>query len=103
MGIRFLKFFFTYFSKNRHPGKLHCTFVFTKKLALLYLVKEVKPFPGWQTAQRGKKNKVIIHHSKSLYESLLLRSHCVVCHPERGRFCAKNGPFCHFQCNIVNT
>ena len=45
MGIRFLKFFFTYFSKNRHPGKLHCTFVFTKKLALLYLVKEVKPFP----------------------------------------------------------
>ena len=45
MSIRFLKFFFTYFSKNRHPGKLHCTFVFTKKLALLYLVKEVKPFP----------------------------------------------------------
>ena len=46
MSIRFLKFFFfTYFSKNRHPGKLHCTFVFTKKLALLYLVKEVEPFP----------------------------------------------------------
>ena len=45
MSVRFLKFFFTYFSKNRHCGKLHCTFVFTKKLALLYLVKEVKPFP----------------------------------------------------------
>ena len=45
MSIRFLKFFFTYFSKNRHPGKLHCTFVFTKKLALLYLLKEVEPFP----------------------------------------------------------
>ena len=44
MSIRFLKFFFSHiFQKNRHLGKLHCTFFFTKKLALL--LKEVKPFP----------------------------------------------------------
>jgi len=59
-----------------------------------------KHLAGWQTTQSGRENKVIIHHSKSLYESLLSRSHCVVCHPARGRFCAKNGPFCHFHCNI---
>ena len=33
------------FSKHRHPGKLHRTFFFSlEKIALLSMLKEVKPF-----------------------------------------------------------
>ena len=38
-----LKFFCVY-SKNRHPGNLCCTFS-SEKLALLSLLKEIKPSP----------------------------------------------------------
>ena len=37
--------FFRAFSKNRHPGKLHCTLYSPEKLALLALLKEVQPSP----------------------------------------------------------
>ena len=37
--------FFRKFAKNGHPGKLHCTLDSLKKLALLALLKEVKPSP----------------------------------------------------------
>ena len=35
--------FFRIILKNGHPGKLHSTFFPLKKLALLFLLKEVKP------------------------------------------------------------
>jgi len=39
--------FFHIFSKNSHPRKLYCSFFFfsPKKVALLSLLKEVKPSP----------------------------------------------------------
>ena len=45
MSTRFDWKFFREFSKNSRPGKLHCTFDSPEKLALLSLLKEVKPSP----------------------------------------------------------
>ena len=45
MSIRFLKFFSHIFQKIDTPESFIVLFFFTKKVALLYLVKEVKPFP----------------------------------------------------------
>ena len=45
MSIRFLKFFSHIFQKIDTPESFIVLFFFTKKLALLYLVKEVKLFP----------------------------------------------------------
>ena len=36
-------FFRVFSKKNRHPGKLYCTFHSPEKLALLSLMQEVKP------------------------------------------------------------
>ena len=35
--------FFRVFSKNRHPGNLHCLFFLLEKIAPLSILKEVKP------------------------------------------------------------
>ena len=40
-----LRFFLRLLKKKRHSGKLHCTFYSPEKLALLFLLKEVKPSP----------------------------------------------------------
>ena len=45
-STRFNFNFIRAFSKNRHPGKLHCTLFSPEKLALLALLKEVQPSPG---------------------------------------------------------
>ena len=45
MSIRFLKFFSHIFQKIDTPESFIVLFFFTKKLALLYLVKEVRPIP----------------------------------------------------------
>ena len=41
----YLNFFLNVFSYDINPGKLHCTFFPLKKLARLFLLKEVKPSP----------------------------------------------------------
>ena len=43
MSTRFDLEFFCLFSKKIYAGKLHCTFDSPEKLALLSLLKEVKP------------------------------------------------------------
>ena len=45
-GTRFELKFFHWFSKNWHPESFIVLFFFSKKLALLSLLKEVKPSPG---------------------------------------------------------
>ena len=45
-STRFDLTFSRVFSKNRQPGKLHCTFDSPEQLALLSLLKEVKPSPN---------------------------------------------------------
>ena len=42
-STRFNLNFFRVFSKNRHPGNLHCPFFLLEKIALLSILKEVKP------------------------------------------------------------
>ena len=44
-SVRFDLKCFRVFSKNRHPGKLHCTFDSPEKLAMLSRLEEVK---GWE-------------------------------------------------------
>ena len=41
--------FFRVFSENRYPGKLHGTLESPEKLALLSILKEVKPSPDYNS------------------------------------------------------
>ena len=44
-STRFDLKFFRVLSKNRRPGKLHCTFFSPEKLALLSVLTQVEPSP----------------------------------------------------------
>ena len=45
MRTKYILNFFNVFSYNINPGKIHCAFFPLKKLARLFLLKEVKPSP----------------------------------------------------------